>query len=78
MSAPYECWRIEDVPSDDVSLVEGYYDGRAGEPAPGANRPAAYHHGWWAGFSDRNPDRRPPWIPVLAAQIVAASRGRSH
>lgn len=67
----YECWKIEDMPDDDAELREGYLDGRAGEPEPGANRAPAYHHGWWAGRSDAFPQDRPAWIPVLARQIVA-------
>lgn len=73
----YECWDMADIPADDAELREGYFDGRAGEPEPGANRAPAYHHGWWAGHADRNPNNRAPWLAVLARQIVAASRAKT-
>lgn len=69
--ALYECWHVEDIPGDDVELVAGYQDGRSGEPEPGANRSPAYHHGWWAGLSDRDYSKRPEWIPALAKELFA-------
>lgn len=71
----YECWSVAAIPDDDVELREGYFDGRAGEPEPGPNRAAAYHHGWWAGFSDRHPEHRPEWIAALAKQLVHGAAG---
>lgn len=44
---------IEDVRTLDPSeMLEGYRDGRAGEPEPGNNRSRAYWHGWRNGALD--------------------------
>jgi len=37
---------------DDAELLEGYRDGRAGEPEPGNNRSRSYWHGWRNGAVD--------------------------
>ena len=37
---------------DDAELLEGYNDGRAGEPEPGDNRSFSYWHGWRNGSVD--------------------------
>lgn len=37
---------------DDAEIVEGYHDGRAGEPEPGGNRSRSYRHGWRVGRVD--------------------------
>lgn len=37
---------------DDDEIVEGYRDGRAGEPEPGDNRSKSYWHGWRNGARD--------------------------
>lgn len=37
---------------DDAETVEGYHDGRAGEPEPGGNRSRSYWHGWRVGRVD--------------------------
>jgi hypothetical protein len=37
---------------DDADLLEGYRDGRAGEPEPGDNRSISYWHGWRNGAAD--------------------------
>lgn len=37
---------------DTDELLEGYWDGRAGEPEPGHNRSLAYWHGWRNGAVD--------------------------
>ena len=37
---------------DDADLVEGYRDGRAGEPEPKGNRSRSYWHGWRNGAVD--------------------------
>ena len=37
---------------DDAEIMEGYKDGRAGEPEPGDNRSKAYWHGWRTGSAD--------------------------
>ena len=37
---------------DDDDLLEGYRDGRAGEPEPRGNRSRSYWHGWRNGAVD--------------------------
>mgnify|MGYP000943655090 CR=1 FL=1 len=37
---------------DDAEVLEGYHDGRAGEPEPGDNRSLSYWHGWRNGLID--------------------------
>ena len=37
---------------DGDEVVEGYQDGRKGEPEPGGNRSKAYWHGWRNGRVD--------------------------
>jgi hypothetical protein len=37
---------------DSTEVADGYHDGRDNEPRPGANRSAAYRHGWWIGQRD--------------------------
>lgn len=37
---------------DEAELIEGYWDGRDNEPAPGPNRSRSYVHGWWQGMRD--------------------------
>lgn len=37
---------------DDAETLEGYRDGRAGEPEPGDNRSLSYWHGWRQGSAD--------------------------
>lgn len=38
---------------DPDEMIDGYRDGRAGEPEPGDNRSLAFWHGWRNGRSDR-------------------------
>jgi len=38
---------------DSNEIVEGYRDGKAGEPEPGDNRSKSYCHGWRNGQNDR-------------------------
>jgi hypothetical protein len=51
---------------DEEDLLEGYFDGRRGDPEPGDNRSLAYWHGWRNGMSDSG--RR----PVNAEQMLIA------
>jgi hypothetical protein len=37
---------------DDAETIEGYRDGRHGEPEPGDNRSPSYRQGWRAGARD--------------------------
>lgn len=70
----YECWNLADIPSDDEEMVEGYRDGRAGEPRSGDNRSRAYQHGWYTGAHDAGHIEAPAWLMVLAAEMVASWR----
>lgn len=36
-----------------AEMMEGYHDGRDGEPEPGNNRSDWYRHGWLNGRDDR-------------------------
>ena len=42
------------VTLDDDEMVEGYLDGRKGDPEPGDNRSKSYWHGWRSGNADFN------------------------
>lgn len=71
----YACHSLAEANAlDSAELLEGYYDGRAGTPEPGANRSAAYHHGWWAGASDGGHVETPTWLREIARQMVEAGR----
>jgi hypothetical protein len=37
---------------DEAQILEGYHDGRAGDPEPGNNRSRSYWHGWRNGRCD--------------------------
>lgn len=37
---------------DEAEVIEGYNDGRAGDPEPGDNRSYSYWHGWRNGSVD--------------------------
>lgn len=37
---------------DDADVIEGYRDGRRGEPEPKGNRSRSYWHGWKNGMVD--------------------------
>ena len=44
---------LEDLDSlDEAEILEGYLDGRAGDPEPGGNRSRSYWHGWRNGAAD--------------------------
>lgn len=75
MSVAYECWSLDAVPSNDGELIEGYHDGRAGDPEPGLNRDPAYRHGWYAGAADAGHIPTPEWLRCLARQMIHRARG---
>jgi hypothetical protein len=52
---------------DDGELLEGYRDGRAGEPEPGNNRSRSYWHGWRNGAVDGGHRTKDEAQAVLAA-----------
>ena len=45
--------RAEDLDALDVAeVIQGYWDGKDGEPEPGGNRSLSYWHGWRNGAVD--------------------------
>ncbi|WP_029002763.1 hypothetical protein [Azorhizobium doebereinerae] len=53
MTAHEPVTTLEDLASlDEAEMLDGYRDGRAGEPAPGGNRSRSYWHGWRNGAVD--------------------------
>ncbi len=50
---------------DPVEIMEGYMDGYAGEPRPGANRSPSYRHGWFNGNQDRIGGSTPEQIALI-------------
>ena len=61
---------------DEADLLEGYHDGRAGDPEPGDNRSLAYWHGWRNGASDRGLRPIDAEQRAIAKEMVAS--WRSH
>ena len=75
---------------DSTEVADGYHDGKDNEPRPGANRSAAYRHGWWIGQRDGgHRDAHPAdielvknmreaklgfWSPEFAASMSRAAR----
>lgn len=51
---------------DGAELLEGYHDGRAGEPEPGDNRSLSYWHGWRNGAVDGGHREKDPEQAALA------------
>lgn len=45
-----QAWQLDGL--DGKEVIDGYFDGRAGEPEPGDNRSYAYWHGWTKGALD--------------------------
>lgn len=39
---------------DQAEMVDGYWDGFAGEPEPGDNRSLSFWHGWRNGATDKS------------------------
>lgn len=59
---------------DDAEVIDGYHDGRAGEPEPGDNRSFSYWHGWRNGASDAGHREIDGAQRELAASYIAAQR----
>lgn len=59
---------------DTDEIIEGYHDGRAGEPEPGNNRSRSYWHGWRNGASDGRHREIDAAQRQLAHVVVAAKR----
>lgn len=62
---------------DQGEFVAGYWEGFAGEPEPGDNRPYEFWHGWVAGASDKKHIEAPDWLRVCADKVAARSRLRA-
>lgn len=66
---------------DDKEMVEGYYDGFAGEPEPGGNRPTSYWHGWRNGARDKGFIPGDDAMTRLAHEVIATgylTKGQSN
>jgi hypothetical protein len=63
---------LETLDSDEV--VEGYHDGRAGEPEPKGNRSRSYWHGWRNGAMDGGHIEQDAASAELARAYVARGR----
>ena len=61
---------------DDAELLEGYYDGLAGEPEPGDNRSLAYWQGWRNGAVDKGHRKIDSEQMNLAHLVVDRNRNR--
>lgn len=55
---------------DGDEMLEGYRDGRAGEPEPRGNRSRAYWHGWRNGAVDGGYREKDHAQALLAAAVV--------
>ena len=59
--------KAEALDLDDKEVIEGYFDGRAGEPEPRDNRSYSYWHGWTKGALDAGLREKTSEDAVLAA-----------
>ena len=62
---------------DEAEIVEGYFDGRNGDPEPGDNRSYAYWHGWTKGACDGG-HREATEADALLARDAIAEWSRRH
>lgn len=62
---------------DSDELVEGYWEGYAGEPEPGDNRSLAFWHGWRSGAVDKGHRKGDREQALLAHLYVARQRARA-
>ena len=60
---------------DRAEVLEGYFDGRAGEPEPGDNRSRSYWHGWRNGALDGGHRKKDEAQAALARAYLAAQTG---
>ena len=56
---------------DDAELLEGYWDGKDGEPEPGDNRSISYWHGWRNGAADGGHRENDEVQAELARDVIA-------
>jgi hypothetical protein len=70
---------IEDLDALDIAeILEGYWEGRDGEPEPGANRGRATWHGWRNGMIDSHRMEKDDAAAELARVCVARQRMRAR
>lgn len=62
---------------DEAEILEGYWDGRAGEPEPGNNRSRSYWHGWRNGRVDGRHDKGDQAMQALARAVVGRGKDRT-
>lgn len=55
---------------DDAETLEGYRDGRAGDPPPGDNRSFSYWHGWRQGSADGGHREHDEADRLLARDVI--------
>lgn len=68
---------LEDLDAlDDAEIIEGYHDGRGGEPEPGDNRGRAYWHGWRNGAADAGRIKVDVAMEKLVHLFLARERAR--
>ncbi|MFD1330773.1 hypothetical protein ACFQ4O_02045 [Methylopila musalis] len=56
---------------DEAEVLEGYMDGRAGDPEPGDNRSLSYWHGWRNGAVDGGHREKDEAQAMLAHAVLA-------
>lgn len=64
--------QLDDLDRNEV--VEGYYDGLAGDMEPGENRTVAYWHGWRNGMTDGGHMEKDAAQAALARSVVESQR----
>lgn len=53
-------------------MIEGYWDGRAGDKEPGDNRSLSYWHGWRNGMTDGGHAKPDDAQMLMAASYIAS------
>lgn len=59
---------------DSAEIVEGYMDGRDGDPEPGNNRGRSYWHGWRNGMVDSGRMEKDEAMAALAHDYAPGGR----
>jgi len=62
---------------DDGEILEGYFDGFHGDPAPGSDRSRSYWHGWRNGRVDAGL-ADPDFAQVALRRAFRSTTGTSH
>lgn len=63
---------------DSDEIVEGYRDGRSGEPEPGNNRSRSYWHGWRNGMVDGGRLKLTPEMGALGEVVISSGYLRNR